>query len=662
MSTTQFDSNSVLLAHFFSSDNSTCLRIPHYQRGYSWKKEHVSQFLSDLMEQSEFTDQYYFGTFTTIGKDLSSLGVFEYELIDGQQRATTSQILLICIRDMFAIQLSALTDEINKEIFNMDLDKTREEHYKLILDDDDNLFFRDNIVNFVPSPTLSKIDHLKSCSTPLETHTNLRDSYIQIFTELSNELDKKQTVAEKNSYLNLLRSTLRKKFVISSLGVEKASHAYVMFNRMNDRGLKLAPTDLAKDLILSKINEEITAGTGTMTLDDAIRKWRDFEQKSRKSKSLMNSYLHHYLVTYHSQENKKFTFHPNSKTFHALEAILSTKIMTGGQLLDHLTSKFINYSEIKKAPQTAHPLISEKAKENLGWIKKLKIQIVQPPLLAGLEHYTKEDFEKLTDVLLKWFFRVKTVANKNASALEVELATLAYGIQHENLPINDYDVKIMKHDAKGNPIEETVKMDGVINRLSKSPNNISSDSFETLLKEITFSKDPGTYVLTKIIENDQKQKITDVVPSNKITLEHIMPQKGINKEMRIPKMDSSGNPVTDSSGNPVTENFTWLEYIKKQHGFTDDRDAKSFVQNYMNKLGNLTLINKQKNSSIGTNPFNQKCDAGLDSHGIEKGCFKNSLIKLNQEILKYSVWNKDNIQKRQNDLASKCSDIWEISI
>jgi len=429
---------------------------------------------------------------------------------------------------------------------------------------------------------------------------------------------------------------------------------------MNDRGLKLAPTDLAKDLILSKIHEEITAGIGSMTLDDAIQKWRNFEKQSRKSKSLMNSYLHYYLVTYHSQENGKFVFHINSKTFHDLEKILSSKTMTGGELLDDLTSKFINYSEIKKAPQTAHPLMSDNAKENLYWIKKLKIHIVHPPLLAGLGKYTKDDFEKLTDVLLKWFFRVKTVANKNASALEVELATLAYGIQHENLPINDYDVKIMTHDAKGNPIERTVKKDGVINTLSKSQNNISSDSFKTLFKEITFSKDPGTYVLTKIIEDDQKQKITDVVPSKKITLEHIMPQKGIHKQMRIPKIDSSGNPVIDSSGNPVIEIFTWLDYIKKHNGLTDERDAKSFVQNNMNKLGNLTLINKQKNSSIGTNPFSLKCDAGLDSHGEEKGCFKNSLIKLNQEILKYSVWNKDSIQKRQNDLASKCRDIWKI--
>ena len=58
--------------------------------------------------------------------------------------------------------------------------------------------------------------------------------------------------SEKINYLNHLRSTLRKKFVVTQLKVGKQSQAYVMFNRMNDRGLPLANSDLAKDLILSK--------------------------------------------------------------------------------------------------------------------------------------------------------------------------------------------------------------------------------------------------------------------------------------------------------------------------------------------------------------------------------------------------------------------------
>lgn len=298
---TQYQTSSVLLGDFLSGDNSTVLQIPHYQRGYSWKKDQISDFLSDLFEQSFFPDQYFFGTITTIDKD-DSEGVKIFELIDGQQRMTTAIIFLVCIRDIFYEQGSVLKDEVDKEIFNTEIDKSKNEYYKLILDDDDDMFFRDNILKKLSK---NKIEELKKERTELDTHVNLRDAYLQIRQEISSILENKKNDTEKTQFLNLLRSTLRKKLIISNLDVEKASKAYTLFNRMNDRGLKLAPADLAKDLILSHIHEEVSSGQGMMTLEDGIKKWRDLERRTKKKKGKMNNYLHHYLVTFHSMESNQ---------------------------------------------------------------------------------------------------------------------------------------------------------------------------------------------------------------------------------------------------------------------------------------------------------------------------------------------------------------------
>lgn len=634
---TEYATGSHQLGDFLSGDSQTSLRIPHYQRGYAWKNEHVSDFMDDLLEQIPCPDQYYFGTMTTIDSG-GSQGITQFELIDGQQRITTAIILLVSIRDIFYELNSTLKDEVEKEIFNMDVDKTKSEHYKLILDDDDDMFFRDSILNKVSK---DKIAELKTTRTELETHVNLRESYLKIRQVLDENLKDKKTEKEKTDFLNSLRSTLRKKFIISNLDVNNPNKAYTLFNRMNDRGLKLAPADLAKDLILSHVDGEARLGIGIMTRDDGIKKWRELEIKTKKKKGKMNNYIHHYLVAFHSKDPKKtkdpFVFHANSKTFDDLEAIIKQKILTGGALLQDLSIKFDNYDAIRKAPQTSHPKISAECKEILGWVNELGILIIYPVLMAGLEKYTKDDFTKLCDVLLKWFFRVKSVANKNASALEVELAQVAYEILHNNLSFDD-----------------------VKNKLVNSQYNISDNVFESYLHEISLGNTMARYILIKIVEEQQHKKITDVVPSNKITVEHIMPQNGIEKKSSVSKLKSDGTAETDTSGNEIKENFIWIDYIKKNNNISDTRDAKSFHQNFRNKLGNITIVDKQKNSFLGVNPFSHKCYAGKDKSGVEKGCFKNSQILLNQEITKFPKWSKLEIESRQKSLASIAKDIWKI--
>ena len=630
---TQYETSSHLLGDFFSGDSSSILRIPHYQRGFSWKHQQVIDFMDDLLEQTTFSDQYFFGIITTIDKGISN-GVQNFELIDGQQRTTSTVILLVCVRDIFYELNSTLRDEVEKEIFNMDINQTKDEHYKLILDDDDDMFFRDEILKKVSK---SKIQDLKNAKTDLETHVNLRDAYLKIRLALDDELKNKNTDQEKTNFLNLIRTTIRKKFIIANLDVVNASKAYVLFNRMNDRGLALAPADLAKDLILSTIHEEASKQTGVITLADGIKKWRELERKTGKKKGKINNFIHHYLVTFHSQNPaKKFVFHSNSKTFDDLEYIINQKIMSGGALLNDLSIKFNNYEALQKV-DTAHPKISAECEDIIKWMNKMNILIVYPVLMAGIEKYSKDDFTKLCDVTLKWFFRVKTVANKNASALEEELAKIAYQILHNNIPFSD-----------------------VKNRLSKSTYNISDNGFESNLKEISLGNKVATYILEKIVEKQQQKKITDVIPSKNISLEHIMPQDGIDKKVSIPKLKADDTVEIDSKGNEVKENFVWIDYIKKENNFSDERDAISFHQNYKNRLGNLTLVDKKKNSFLGVNPFERKCDAGKDKNGVEKGCFKNSLISLTREIVKWNVWTRDSIDKRQEELAKAAKDIWQI--
>ena len=76
----------------FFKDGNKLIRIPDYQRPYSWTKKHVLDLLNDVKKLTENENSsWFFGPIFTVKQSLSD----EFtELLDGQQRITTIQILL----------------------------------------------------------------------------------------------------------------------------------------------------------------------------------------------------------------------------------------------------------------------------------------------------------------------------------------------------------------------------------------------------------------------------------------------------------------------------------------------------------------------------------------------------------------------------------------
>ena len=83
----QFTQNTIL--EFFDSSQKQFI-IPVYQRAYSWEKKEWNTFLTDLKEQIEGDNNYFYGNILleTIKKGK------QYEIIDGQQRLTTLVIFM----------------------------------------------------------------------------------------------------------------------------------------------------------------------------------------------------------------------------------------------------------------------------------------------------------------------------------------------------------------------------------------------------------------------------------------------------------------------------------------------------------------------------------------------------------------------------------------
>ncbi|WP_173399633.1 DUF262 domain-containing protein [Sediminibacterium sp. C3] len=197
---------------FQSSEN---IRIPAYQRAYSWENKQCSQFLEDLLEQKG--KRYYLGQFL-FEKDGSTLFI-----IDGQQRLTTTILFLSAIAKVNASKGQSI--EAIKAIYLTDVFKTIE---------DDQVIFK---------KVTQK--HLISISDDTETISQRR--IIEAFNYFETELSKLD-----NESLDLIQETLENA-VISTFFITNKVEATQVFEYQNNRGKELSRFEVIKAYLMHQI-------------------------------------------------------------------------------------------------------------------------------------------------------------------------------------------------------------------------------------------------------------------------------------------------------------------------------------------------------------------------------------------------------------------------
>ena len=110
--------------------------IPAYQRPYSWEKGNVEQLLDDVWEAFEANDEEYFiGSLITIERDKGRL----YDVVDGQQRLTTLNLIFSRLRD--GVDEPAKS-ELGRRVLPRNALTGEEETPRLTLRQRDQNFFR----------------------------------------------------------------------------------------------------------------------------------------------------------------------------------------------------------------------------------------------------------------------------------------------------------------------------------------------------------------------------------------------------------------------------------------------------------------------------------------------------------------------------------------
>jgi len=195
--------------------SSKSIRIPAYQRAYSWEKKQCTQFLDDLLEQKG--KRYYLGQFL-FEKDGNTLFI-----IDGQQRLTTTILFLSAIAKI-KIQRGENIDSI-RDVYLTDVFKTI---------DDDQVIFK----KVTQKHLVSAID---------DTETISQKRIIEAFNFFVTELDKRDTES-----LNLIQQTLENA-VISTFYITNKVEATQVFEYQNNRGKELSRFEVIKAYLMHQI-------------------------------------------------------------------------------------------------------------------------------------------------------------------------------------------------------------------------------------------------------------------------------------------------------------------------------------------------------------------------------------------------------------------------
>lgn len=282
----------------FSSDFE--FEIPDYQRPYRWGKEQALQLLEDLqecLERGDGDDPYFLGSLVLVRREGAKCDV-----IDGQQRLTTTTILFAVLRDLAT---GRLKDDLADRVLEpgSELDDI-EPSPRLRLREQDAAFFRQYVQS---SDQIEMLIGLSDNAAESESQRAIRDNAKALRSRL---LD---WSPEKRKSLATLMSSRTYLVVVITPSLDSA---YRIFSVMNARGLDLTPADIFKSTIIGGLSpadrsgysarwEESEEALGSGNFTELFRDIRTIESEERAKRELLEEFPKQVLDSYKNSAREK---------------------------------------------------------------------------------------------------------------------------------------------------------------------------------------------------------------------------------------------------------------------------------------------------------------------------------------------------------------------
>ena len=453
------------------------LVVPPNQREYSWEVEHVQALFQDFEKAIEDGPASYFlGTIVLTQPSSED----DPEVADGQQRLATTTILLAAIRDYFWHSDTETRARAIEQEYLSRIDLATEETVpKLELNVDDKEFFTKYV--------LSRPDSRDRDTVPeKESHKKIKKAAEIAALYLKGILD---PVGDSYRVDILLRweRFIKDYAQVVQLIVPDHLNAFVMFETLNDRGLRASQADLVKNYLLSKADKKIHI---------ARQNWAEMlgALESLGIDDIVVTYLRHFVICKQGPTRERELFGVVKDTV--------TSQYEAVQFVSKLANGASNYTALFN-PQ--HVIWNEYGKSTRGHVKailELRIQQIRPLMLAVLTKFKKGEIKQAFRVFVGWSVRFLIVGGGRGGTLERH-----YGERAQ--------------EVNSGTIQTTNQL------VSKMADVVPRDAaFEAAFAEATVSQTRlARYYLRSLERQANNETEPELIPNDDdaVNLEHILP-------------------------------------------------------------------------------------------------------------------------------------------
>lgn len=546
--------------------------VPKYQRYYSWESEQVDDFIKDISNiyantSDENHIDHFFGGIVVVNKPISGSNRSQRELIDGQQRITTTILLIISIIQKY------------KEISTPEFQQIIDDSIKQL--ESKYLIYRDKINRMsvtVPKLELSNADkqYFKDLTQGNESNAT-RESHKRISRALgklkkfvNSIVNNAHSVEDKIDALTKIEDIIHNNCTIIFIDSQTRESAYKLFQVLNDRGAGLTEGDLLKSRTLEAL--EINFPEMQVGIEQC---WDEILQDEPKTTEQFLRYF--YASVCGKRVGRTSLYDDFLKKFFPqlvnIETVSDDTVV--GQIVgtvNDILGEIKTYRNIAAGvwPYKSQQPITEWDRKRLDiLINYLNFDIVYPILLAGTKMKEK-NFSELVQMLEKFMFRYKTVCNLPHQKISDLFMSEAVKIRSNP---NTYRLSELRKTLKKymqDECTETLFMAGLSNlKYKTNANNKTLKYFLSTLNEHVDWFNSGA-------EGKPKANTASIINYDNVTVEHISAQ-------------SASSPHSEFSGDNVHKlyNLTILT-----SGENDNAENKNYVEKKAIYEGSQYVLNK----------------------------------------------------------------------
>ncbi|QBP73865.1 DUF262 domain-containing protein [Herbaspirillum huttiense] len=583
---------SLTINQLFGSNNEQYV-IPTYQRRYSWHDRQIWELIDDI-GLIEGSDTHLLGSIVCLAGHHTA-GLNKLELVDGQQRLTTITILLECIRQhLDSIGEKDEAAEVARLLQAKPLGG--QPVRKVALDSID----------------AAEFDRLVAADSQQEFQNERLEWAFAIV---------RAWVAEQSlEYLGSFLYRLKNQAIVIRLDVSEAKDAFKLFETINNRGLKLSPTDIIKNFLLGN-----AARFGDAALQAARASWTHLIQHLDGTNS--DAFFRYYLMSLWKVRLTAADVVPSFKKVF-MEQVLEAKELPERHL--YADSEETTEDESENGDES---IVGEVDATNIG---QVNFTDFLERLVSSAKIYGELVLVKTTDAETNRYLRnLKMIKAVQTYGFLMHLQVGRCTKKHfrEVLKLTESFV-LRRHVCR----ERSNETEALFARLcSVSPSDPvqktreayrelcpADEKFREEFATTSFTSnviDRARYCLEQIeLSKHGDYEELQVLGAEDVHVEHIIPQKIKTKRVREDLGD-------------------WVEYLGDK--------AESRHLKYVSRIGNLTLFAGALNIGASNNPFHKKRQA-----------YKESGIKLTQDLVKKSQFKFKDVDQRSRDLAEIALGIW----